>query len=362
VGDYGRALLEPYLEPGVAIDNGYSVYWIEYWTDGATSLANVTIPYDVDPPDTGWAVVANLHGTTGLDDVCSLTRTALGTGLAGLFGARGMIGVAPDYPGLGTPGLHPYLVARVEGRAGLDALRATRAVAAILGVPTSGRVAVAGLSQGGHAALAAGAEHAAWAPDLDLAAVAASGPATVWEEHFRLGVGIDGPHIAYHGMTMYAWAAFYGHGDAPLWTPEVAATIDQVLATRCIFAWQPGDPTIADELPHRGAELFDPAFLAAYETGDWGADYAVFGDAFAANRVVPFSQTAPIAVWQGDADDTVLLAATTEVVASLEAAGMDIDYRIVPGGGHVDVAFGFVAEAQLRTQESIEWIRARLAE
>lgn len=361
VGDFSRAELEPYLQPGVAIDNGYSVYWIEYVTDGATSLANVTIPYETDAPPEGYAIAANLHGTTGLDDACSLSRTIAGTGLSGLFGARGMIGVAPDYPGLGTPGLHPYLVSRVEGRAALDALRAARDVAAVVGVPTSGRVAVAGLSQGGHAALAAAAEHATWAPELDLAAVAASGPATVWEEHWRLGVAIDGPHVAYHAMTMYAWAAHYGHAGAPLWTPDVAATIDDVMTTRCIFAWQPGDPTVADLLPPHAPDLFDADFLAAYEGGNWGADYAAFGAAFAANRVAPYEQTAPVAIWQGDADDTVLEWATAEVVASLVDAGMDVDYRVVPGGHHTDVAFGFVAEAQLRTDESLDWLRARLA-
>jgi len=40
--------------------------------------------------------------------------------------------------------------------------------------------------------------------------------------------------------------------------------------------------------------------------------------------------------------------------------GVTIDYRVVAGGGHVDVAFGFVAQAQRRTEESIAWIRDRL--
>jgi len=34
--------------------------------------------------------------------------------------------VFTDYPGLGTPGPHPYLVGESEGRAVLDSIRATR--------------------------------------------------------------------------------------------------------------------------------------------------------------------------------------------------------------------------------------------
>ena len=36
--------------------------------------------------------------------------------------------VRTDYEGLGTPGVHPYLVGRSEGRSVLDAVRAARAL------------------------------------------------------------------------------------------------------------------------------------------------------------------------------------------------------------------------------------------
>jgi len=39
---------------------------------------------------------------------------------------------------------------------------------------------------------------------------------------------------------------------------------------------------------------------------------------------------------------------------------MNVDYEVVPGGTHFDVAFGFVASKELRTTESIAWIRAQL--
>ena len=40
--------------------------------------------------------------------------------------SQGYIVVATDYPGLGTDGVHPYLIGESEGRAVLDSVRAAR--------------------------------------------------------------------------------------------------------------------------------------------------------------------------------------------------------------------------------------------
>ena len=39
---------------------------------------------------------------------------------------RGSVVAATDYPGLGTPGTHPYLVGDSEARAVIDFVRAAR--------------------------------------------------------------------------------------------------------------------------------------------------------------------------------------------------------------------------------------------
>jgi hypothetical protein len=44
-------------------------------------------------------------------------------GLADIL-AKGYVVVATDYPGLGTPGIHPYLIGISEARAVLDSVRA----------------------------------------------------------------------------------------------------------------------------------------------------------------------------------------------------------------------------------------------
>lgn len=311
------------------------------------------------PPAEGFPIVANAHGTVGLDDPCTLTGTVHGSGLAGLFGARGAIGVATDYPGLGTSGLHPYLVAEVEGAAVLDSLRAAARLAAEQGVPLSERYAIVGLSQGGHAALAAARMHAAHAPELDLRAVGAAAPATIWLEHWRGGVELTGPHQPFHAMAVHAWAAHYGHEGPPLFV-ERRPSVSEVLRTRCLFPIGRTDETYLEALGEDPAAIFDGAFLEAYAAGELAA-YPAIERAFAENRVGPYTQTAPLGIWQGDADAVVPKVHTDEVVEALRAGGVTVDYRVVPGGGHIDTAFGYVAQSQRRTDESIGWIRERLA-
>jgi pimeloyl-ACP methyl ester carboxylesterase len=77
--------------------------------------------------------------------------------LLAFFAAQGYAVVATDYLGLGRSDykFHPYLHADSEASAIIDALRAARSLSGELKAPLSGKVMLAGYSQGGHAAMAA---------------------------------------------------------------------------------------------------------------------------------------------------------------------------------------------------------------
>lgn len=362
VGDYLRGTLIPYLDDGVTIDNGYSVWTIEYVTRETTSLATVAIPYPATPPETGYAIVANAHGTIGLDDACTLSGTVYGSGLAGLFGARGAIGVATDYPGLGTDGVHPYLVSDVEGAAVLDSIRATAALAEYLGVATSGRSAVVGVSQGGHATIAAAALRATYAPDLDVRAFAAAAPASVWLEHWQGGLAVEGSHLTYHALLTYAWASHYGYTGPALWNSTFGTNVDSIMADDCIFDFGGIRTAYADVVPTQASDIFSAGYVTAFASGFTDPEYAMFANAFATNRLSPYTQTAPLSIWQGDADSVVLKEGTDALVEALRAGGVVVDYEIVPMAEHTEVAFGYVAQNQLRTVESIAWVFDRLSD
>lgn len=357
-GAYSREQIESYLDAGVSIDNGYHIYSVRYRTDGRQARATITIPHDVEPPDGGWHVAINNPGTVGVADACTLGYSVAGVGLAGLFGARGLIGVAIDYPGLGTPGLHPYLVKEVEGRASLDGARAALRLACSERVPVSGRVAISGLSQGGHATLAAASAHAAYAPELDVRAFAAVAPASVFLEHWAQSVDIPGPHLVYHALLTYAWSDFYGHLGSSLWAAAVRDQIDDVMTSRCTYAAD--GPTLRDELGDDPQAIFTTEFLDAFARQDFAA-YPAFSQGFAANRIDPYEQTAPLRIYQGTSDSSVLPSHTEELVESLRSGGVEVDYLLVNGGNHTNVAFGFLANEELRTAESIAWLKEQLA-
>ena len=134
-------------------------------------------PAGRNPPE-GRPVVAWAHPTTGVARKCapSLIPNVL-TDIPGLLDIlhRGWVIAATDYPGLGTAGIHPYLVGVSEAHAVLDSVRAARAIAE---VGAGDRFVVWGHSQGGHAALWTGELARDYAPELKLLGVAAAAPAT----------------------------------------------------------------------------------------------------------------------------------------------------------------------------------------
>lgn len=357
LGNFDLDALQSYLEEGVTLAHGYSIWVIEYVTKPAdlfrVSLATIAVPYPMDS-SFAYGIVANAHGTFGVGDTCRLSSTVWGSGLAGLFGARGAIGVATDYPGLGTEGLHPYLVSEVEGAAVLDSLRAAKTVATILKIPTNDRYAVVGLSQGGHASLASAAMHAEYAPELNIRAFGVAAPASMFLEQWKRGVTLDGPHLAYHVLMAYAWSDYYSESNT-LWSDEFGARVDDIMKNDCIIDLGYGNRTFAQDIPVSADEIFSPSFLDAYANGTLSG-FPALKKGFDKNRVNPFFQTAPLAIWQGDQDTTVPKADTDAVVNELVEGGVDVDYRVVPGGDHINTAFGFVSQNQLRTEESTHWV------
>lgn len=361
-GTYTRAEIEPYLYNGVTIDNGYEVVAIEYLTEIGPATATVTLPSDLrgETPVEGFPLVVNAHGTVGLDDPCQLTGTVSGTGLAALFGGRGTIGIAPDYPGLGTPGYHRYLDARTEATSVLDSLRAALHLAQHRNIATAGRAAVVGLSQGGHAVLSAATLHSRYAPELDIRAFGASGPASLYEDQWRSGVLQPGPHLVMHAMMAWSFAEVSGEDRSDMWASNVASTVDQHLTERCY--WSPSfgpEPVLTDDFPTVAEEVFSDDFLSEYSTGDWDT-YGFIEERFAANRVEPWldegEQTAPIAIWQGTADTTVPAWTTRAMVDDLRTGGVEVTLNMVAGGTHTDTAFGFLAYPELATDESVAWV------
>lgn len=142
----------------------------------ATSL--VFTP-NTPPPAGGWPIVVWAHGTTGVADACAPSKAALADSTKDLISkllAAGYVVVAPDYEGLGTAGIHPFLNVKSEAFSITDAVVATRNYLSQRNLLTSTKWLTVGHSQGGHAALSA-AQYASRA-QLDYKGTVAVAPAS----------------------------------------------------------------------------------------------------------------------------------------------------------------------------------------
>ncbi|CAP00803.1 conserved hypothetical protein; putative exported protein [Acinetobacter baumannii SDF] len=144
----------------------------------ATSL--VFTP-NTPPPVGGWPIVVWAHGTTGVADACAPSKAALADSTKDLISkllAAGYVVVAPDYEGLGTPGIHPFLNVKSEAFSITDAVVAARNYLSQRNLLTSKKWGTVGHSQGGHAAL--GAAQYANRAQLDYKGTVAVAPASNW--------------------------------------------------------------------------------------------------------------------------------------------------------------------------------------
>jgi Secretory lipase len=128
----------------------------------------------------GRPVVVWGHGSVGLADRCAPSRG----GVMGAFGRwlgdqlqQGQVVAATDYQGLGTPGPARSLIGLSAGRAVLDAARPARGLDA---AGASGRVVLAGHSEGGHAVLWAAELARTYAPELQCSGWRPPHPAPSW--------------------------------------------------------------------------------------------------------------------------------------------------------------------------------------
>jgi alpha-beta hydrolase superfamily lysophospholipase len=136
---------------------------------------------------------------------------------------NGFAVVATDYPGLGTVGVHPYLVGLGEGRAIIDSVRAARKFSDF-GV--GDRFVVWGYSQGGHAALFVGQIATSYAPELKLLGIATAAPPTDLATLLELSLSTPAGKIL-TSLTLWSWSRMF---NAP--TDSLLARAAQPMVSR----------------------------------------------------------------------------------------------------------------------------------
>lgn len=197
----GQILKQEELGVDIPGGTGLRVLYLSELADGTAVVTSGMIFYPATPvPEGGRPVVAWSHPTVGMGEQCAPSRgdnpLSDMTWLDEML-KRGWVVTATDYTGLGTPGVERYLVGRDEAR---DVINSVRAVRQLPQAAAGSRYAVWGHSQGGHAALFTAMETDAYAPELQLVAVAAAAPAAeltaLFNEQYRSAAGwVIGPEV-----------------------------------------------------------------------------------------------------------------------------------------------------------------------
>ena len=315
-----------HIEPMRGAPLGASAYRLLYRSTDPSNrpivVSGIVVIPAGTPPQDGRPIVAWAHPTTGVVSRCapSQARFVFQTmmGLRDMV-RRGYIVVATDYPGLGTPGPHPYLVGDSEARAVLDAVRAARNLPH---ASAGDRYAVWGHSQGGQAALFAGALAEIYAPELKLVGVAVASPATDLQTLLRDDADTDGGRNI-TAMTLWSWSKVFHLPLDNVIEPGAMPSVD-ALSNECI-------ESPIDMLERaRSQRPLREQFLSVDDI----TRVEPWRSLLLANIPGTLPRDVPVFIAQGDADRLVLPAVTQAYARRLCRAGDKVQYLSMPGIEH----------------------------
>ena len=275
-------------------------------------------------PAGGRNIIAWAHPTSGVMPPCA---PSLMPDVGGMMWnlpnmiSQGYIVVATDYPGLGTDGIHPYLIGESEARSVLDSVRAARELP---NTGASNRFAVWGHSQGGHAALYTGEVAARYAPDLKLVGVAAAAPATYLVELFDADESTSQDLVA---MSVLSWTRLKNVPVADVVEPQAMPAFETT-ARDCIESVAEFEKIETDESPLKSGQFLkvDPA-----KADPWK-------EIMLRNSPGQAPAGAPVFIAQGTADTTVHPEITKRFGEALCAQGVRVSFVPLPGVTHTFAA------------------------
>jgi len=319
---------------------------VAYWTTNGRGqpirvTGMVVAPRGANPPQPR-DVLAWTHGTSGVATRCAPSQSpAFWTHSPGLEGVhKGYVVVAPDYPGLGSAGVHPYLVGQDTGRSVLDAVRAARSIP---DAAAGNRFAVWGESQGGHASLWTGQIARSYAPDLHLVGVAAAAPPTDLVQNLRMvpNKTVGAMMTAFLG---YSWSNHYGAPLSTLGGPQTRGIITRLAQNNCIEL---------EKKPKLGTMLGIVTVQSRLKNKDIGA-IQPWARLAHANSPTTAAFGTPVLIAQNPKDDLVAPAVTRAHAQALCHAGVRLRWIDVAGSGHA-------TSAKDSAKETLAWIADRFA-
>lgn len=331
------------IDPFVDGASAERILYVTADADGnPTTASGIIIVPEGRAPEGGRPVLAFTHGTIGIDRRCApslLPGDVYGPAIPGIdeFLEAGFVVVATDYAGLGSDATTGYLVGTSEAYSTLDAVRAAQQVP---GADVATQFVTFGESQGGHAALFTGQLAPEYAPELSLVGVAAAAPATNLTALFQENVGTTfGDVLAAYALQ--SWSDVYDIDLSTVVDPQALPIVER-LSRQCIQ----DDAQMLALFPE--AELLKMRFLDAppWEVEPWRT---VLDENTPGAALID----APVLILQGEADPLVVPAVQAEFVAGWCSRGQPLEYRTLPGVGHLDAGHASAATVS-------QWARDRV--
>ncbi|ASC06983.1 lipase family protein [Acetobacter pasteurianus] len=276
------------------------------------------------PPQHGWPLLLWAHGTVGLADHCAISWGSTGKNFP-VYAARwlqnGFAIVASDYAGLGTPGLHNYLVHTTEAYNILDIARA------VVGknYQIDNKIIIDGQSQGGGAAFAAGAAAATYAPELQVRGTIATG-LPYFSPHVPLGNSTPHPNTVDPNIAYMFYVARTAQQLDPTLKPE------SLFTPRALLIYAQATDSCVDDLIAKvsAAGLTDANTLLP------GATRRVLAVMMPYYTYPHLKLSAPLFVGTGLKDQDVNPVAQQTLVQDSCAAGTMVENHIYPNTDHIE--------------------------
>ncbi|WP_283419469.1 lipase family protein [Sphingopyxis sp. Geo48] len=330
-------------EPIEATPPGVQAWKILYWTSNGSGqrfqvTGIVAAPMEAIPPRPR-RVIAWTHGAWGVAEKCapSLSPNFFEYS-AGMDAVRsGYVVVAPDYIGLASPTMHPFLVGPDTANAVLDAVRAARAIP---GAAAGGSFAVWGESQGGHAALWTATAARSYAPDLTLVGTAAAAPPTDLAANLRDGSDKNARALLL-SFALHSWSTLYGFPQDSIANRTNQGIIRRLAENNCVAF---------NKKPKLGTILGILTIARATRTKDI-AKIEPFGSFARANSVDPARVPGPLLIAQSSKDTIVAPAVTRKFAKAVCRRGTPTRW--------IDMTGDHGSSAKDSAQETIGWITAR---
>ncbi len=291
----------------------------------AVATAAVFVP-KTEAPEGGWPVVVWAHGTVGLGDDCTPSahpRSPRDDAYLSHWLDQGYAIVAPDYTGMGTPGLMSYLNTLATARSVVDAVRAAHET----GLPLAARWALVGQSQGGAAAVGTAryAAELSAGSGLDYRGVVATGtPANVQSVVLTAGPDMALPPGLGPAAVRYAAYILAALRDG------LAVPIDPVLSDAGRRAADLGATLCSADLDAALAGATVPEFFTAPLSSVPGIEAAL--DAFMGIPTSGYDR--PVFLGVGLADRDVPPRLTLRFAEQLQAAGEPVELHVYPEADH----------------------------